>query len=142
MYPVICFDIVAFLVCFLAQVPSLVTAQTQPLQLPPLSLDSGLVAYYPFDGDASDHSGNGNHGCVHGAHLTSDRFGNPRSAYIFENPNDTISAPGSSDFDFSDERAATLSCWICGSNIAGEANIELCCSGGHSGTGCKLFRFG
>jgi hypothetical protein len=34
-------------------------------------LNDGLVAYYPFDGDANDESGNGNHGTVHGATLTS-----------------------------------------------------------------------
>lgn len=28
------------------------------------SLDSGLVAYYPFNGNANDESGNGNHGIV------------------------------------------------------------------------------
>ena len=28
---------------------------------------SGLVAWYPFDGNASDMSGNGNHGTVNGA---------------------------------------------------------------------------
>jgi hypothetical protein len=29
-------------------------------------LNDGLVAYYPFNGDAQDASGNGNHGIVHG----------------------------------------------------------------------------
>ena len=32
----------------------------------PLDLTSGLVAYYPFDGNASDMSGNGNDGTVNG----------------------------------------------------------------------------
>jgi hypothetical protein len=27
-------------------------------------LNDGLVAYYPFNGDAKDVSGNGNHGCI------------------------------------------------------------------------------
>jgi hypothetical protein len=45
---------------------------------------SGLVAYYPFDGNAKDKSGNGNDGTVHGATLTSDRFGKPASAYQFD----------------------------------------------------------
>lgn len=45
---------------------------------------NGLVAYYPFNDNADDASGNGNHGTVHGATLTEDRFGNPNSAYYFD----------------------------------------------------------
>jgi len=41
-----------------------------------INLDSGLVAYYPFNGNANDESGNGNNGTVNGATLTADRFGN------------------------------------------------------------------
>jgi hypothetical protein len=44
----------------------------------------GLVAYYPFNGNANDESGNGNHGTVNGATLTEDRFGNENSAYSFD----------------------------------------------------------
>ena len=39
-------------------------------------LNNGLVAYYPFNGNANDASGNGNNGTVNGATLTTDRFGN------------------------------------------------------------------
>ncbi len=46
-------------------------------------LKDGLVAYYPFNGDAKDESGNGNDGTVNGATLTEDRFGNKESAYNF-----------------------------------------------------------
>ncbi|MGA2298098.1 MAG: LamG domain-containing protein, partial [FCB group bacterium] len=42
-----------------------------------------LVAYYPFNGNANDESGNKNDGTVHGATLTEDRFGNPNKAYYF-----------------------------------------------------------
>lgn len=48
------------------------------------SSDDGLVAWYKFDGDASDSSGNGNNGVVHGATLTADRFGNANRAYSFD----------------------------------------------------------
>jgi len=48
------------------------------------NLDSGLVAYYPFNGNANDMSGNGNHGIIKGVvRLTADRFGNPCNAYYF-----------------------------------------------------------
>ena len=56
------------------------------------SLNYGLVAHYPFDGDANDISGNGNDGSVLGATLTADRFGNPNNAYNFDGVNDYIKA--------------------------------------------------
>lgn len=51
---------------------------------------SGIVAYYPFNGNANDVSGNGNHAEVHGASLTSDRFGNTNSAFMFDGDKDHI----------------------------------------------------
>jgi len=42
-----------------------------------INLDSGLVAHYPFNGNANDESGNG-------ATLTTDRFGNANKAYSFD----------------------------------------------------------
>ena len=50
----------------------------------------GLVAYYPFDGNANDESGNGNNGTVFGAVLTSDRFGLASMAYDFNGTNNYI----------------------------------------------------
>ena len=44
----------------------------------------GLVAYYPFNGNANDESVNNNDGTVNGATLTADRFGNASSAYSFD----------------------------------------------------------
>ena len=42
---------------------------------PTLSLQDGLVAFYPFEGNANDESGNGHDGTVYGAELVSDRNG-------------------------------------------------------------------
>ena len=47
------------------------------------SLTDGLVGYWPFDGDAKDYSGNGNHGATHGVTQTTDRHGKAYSAYHF-----------------------------------------------------------
>jgi hypothetical protein len=44
---------------------------------------SGLVAYYPFNGNANDASGNGNNGTVNGATLTTDRAGLVNQSYYF-----------------------------------------------------------
>ncbi|MBI3853266.1 MAG: LamG domain-containing protein [Verrucomicrobia bacterium] len=53
---------------------------------------NGLVAYYPFNGDANDESGNGNNGTVTGAVLTADRFGMTNKAFHFNGAGDRISA--------------------------------------------------
>lgn len=48
--------------------------------------DPGVVAYYPFCGDATDASGNGHHAQIPvngNISLTTDRFGNENSAYLF-----------------------------------------------------------
>lgn len=44
-------------------------------------LTNGLIAYYPFSGNANDASGQGNDGIVHGFDLAPDRYGQPNSAF-------------------------------------------------------------
>ena len=66
--------------------PSITIFQKQKV-----NLDSGLVASYPFNGNANDTSGNGNNGTVNGATLTKDRFGNAGKAYSFNGTSDYIS---------------------------------------------------
>ena len=53
-------------------------------------LQSGLIAYYPFNGNAMDVIGNGHDGEVKRAKLTKDRFGNATSAYAFDGLYDHI----------------------------------------------------
>nr|WP_319392768.1 LamG-like jellyroll fold domain-containing protein [uncultured Desulfobacter sp.] len=53
-------------------------------------INDGLVVYYPFNGNANDESGNGNHGTVCGASLTLDRFSIPNNAFSFDGINDYI----------------------------------------------------
>jgi|APIni6443716594_1056825.scaffolds.fasta_scaffold03468_1 hypothetical protein len=54
---------------------------------------NGLVAYYPFNGNADDESGNGNNGTVNGASLASDRFNNINKAYAFDGTSNYINVP-------------------------------------------------
>jgi len=61
-----------------------------------VNLDSGLVAYYPFLGNANDSSGNNNNGTIYGATLTADRYGNPNSAYYFDGASNYITVPDDS----------------------------------------------
>lgn len=57
--------------------------------------NSGLIAYYPFNGNANDESGNSNHGQIYGATLTADRKGKPNSAYSFDGNKQYIRVPNS-----------------------------------------------
>ena len=51
----------------------------------PASLKNGLVAYYPFNGNANDVSRSGKNGLIIGSPLlVNDRFGNKNSAYEFK----------------------------------------------------------
>jgi hypothetical protein len=54
------------------------------------TIRDGLVAYYPFTGNANDSSGNKINGTVQGASLTADRFGNLNSAYNFNGTSNYI----------------------------------------------------
>jgi hypothetical protein len=56
-----------------------------PLPSPtePEFLKKGLVAYYPFNGNAKDESGNGHDGGIVGATLCTNRFGVADSAFTF-----------------------------------------------------------
>ncbi len=73
-------------------------------------LECGLVAFYPFNGNANDESGNENDGTVNGATLTADRDGNPNSAYSFDGVDDYIEADDSETLDISGP--ITISSWI------------------------------
>ncbi|MBI4690777.1 MAG: hypothetical protein HY754_11020 [Nitrospirae bacterium] len=93
----------------------------------------GLVAYYPFSGNANDESGTGNNGTVYGATLTTDRFGNTNSAYSFDGNNDYIQIPNSTSLSFSDN--FTFNLWF---NISQKKEqVFLSKSGDRTGLGFK-----
>jgi PKD repeat protein len=76
-----------------------------------LSLEDGLVAYYPFSGNSADSSGNGHHGTEYGGvSLTTDKMGNPNSAYNFDGVNDYIKVNDHDSLDLTDNM--TISAWI------------------------------
>ncbi len=56
-----------------------------------------LIAFYPFNGNANDVTGNSNESFIYEAVLTEDRFGNPNSAYLFDGFNDFINTNTSFD---------------------------------------------
>jgi len=55
-------------------------------------LDIGLVAWYPLDGNGTDHSVTANHATVHGATPTADRHGVAGKALLFDGSNDYLEA--------------------------------------------------
>lgn len=70
---------------------------------------NGLSAYYPFNGNANDESGNGNNGTVTGATLVADRFGNSSSAYSFNGTSNYINC-GTSTFGITNR--VSVCCWM------------------------------
>jgi hypothetical protein len=81
-------------------------------QIPSHVPTSGLVGWYPFNGNANDASGNGNNGTVIGATLTTDRNSNSNSAYSFNGGTSYIQANLSSPLNTSLIGGLTLSGWI------------------------------
>ena len=88
--------------------------------------NQGLVAYYPFNGNAYDESGNGNSGNVQGATLTTDRFDNLNCAYYFNGNNNLINCGHGSSLQLTN--AITISAWFnsTASYVLGEYIIGKC----------------
>ena len=72
--------------------------------------DGGLIAYYPFNGNAEDESGNGNNGTIYGAILTEDRYGVSNSAFMFNGIDSYIRVKDADVLDV--DSAITISAWI------------------------------
>ena len=75
-------------------------------------LSQGLVAYYPFDGNVNDLSGNNNNGTIMGGVIsTTDPFGNPDKAMQFNGVDGYIEVLNSTSLQ-SPTSAITLTAWI------------------------------
>ena len=98
-------------------------SQNQTAQLPSFVPINGLVAYYPFDGNALDASGNGNNGIVNGATLTNDKFGKSNAAYGFDGINDYLSVNHNSILNLPGAGSFTFTSWINPTEIINEYNI-------------------
>ena len=80
------------------------------------------MAYYRFNGNANDASGNGNNGAIHGVTLTSDRNGNSNSAYSFDGVNDFIEVAHSDSLDITSE--ISISLWTKMDNAGGSLSLN------------------
>jgi hypothetical protein len=92
----------------------------------------GLVAFYPFNGNANDESGNENNGTVHGASLTEDRFGNSNSAYYLDGISNYISILNSSTLN--PQNAFTLCAWYKSYDFTGAGYSPIIDKGYYSHT--------
>ena len=88
----------------------------------PIIPTNGMIAYYPFNGNANDASGYSNHGILQGnaPQLTSDRFGNENSAYLFGGYYNKgwIRVPNSSSLALDD--AMSISFWVNFTDFGGQ----------------------
>lgn len=71
-------------------------------------VNDSLVLCYLFNGDANDLSGNGNHGNLFGATLSTDRFGNTGGAYSFNGSSQYIEVPNSTSISSPAARLTTV----------------------------------
>src|ERR1700679_2166641 len=74
-----------------------------------VNLTQGLMAYYPFNGNANDASGNNNNPSFNSATLTSDRLGNANSAYHF-NGSEYIQIPNNPGINSTNQ--ISLCAWV------------------------------
>ncbi len=81
-----------------------------------VDLQKGLVAYYPFNGNAMDKSGNDLHGNVLGAQLTEDRYGKANRAYSFDGIDDRIEVDNN---ELLENQTYSLSAWLKASDSTG-----------------------
>lgn len=85
------------------------------------NLKNGLVAWYPFNENANDGSGNNNYGTIYGATLTADRFGNQKSAFSFNGTENYISVSNSPSL--SNITSVTISGWYYTSDFTTEQGL-------------------
>ena len=90
-------------------------------QVPTYVPTSGLVAYYPFNGNANDVSGNGNNGTNSGAILINDRLGNSNSAYNFDGIQSKIIIAHSASLSI--QNTITISAWVNSSSSISNGTI-------------------
>lgn len=107
--------------------------------------DNELLAYYPFNGNANDESGNNHHGIVNGATLVTDRFGNPNSAYSFNgNSNEIrINNPFGNSIDVN--APIVVAAWIktnSDKDAGGVISYHSACSGGNQDDFFSIVHYG
>jgi hypothetical protein len=73
-------------------------------------LTNGLIAYYPFNGNANDASGNENNGTLTGITFSTDRFGNPNASASFAGTSSSYITVNTTSFNL--QSNLTVAAWI------------------------------
>lgn len=97
---------------------------------------NGLIAWYPFSGNADDQSGNHHDGKMYFTQFTQDRNGVADRAVVFNGVNAWID----SNIDSLQARALTISCWFTTGNFNQEyQGLVVARNLNNGGTGLYLF---
>ena len=98
-------------------------------------LGYGFIAWYPFDGNFSDISGNGNDATNYDSNFTKDRFGVAGKALFFDGVDDRVKLPhttlnGSTEFTYNlwykmEDRADSYGAFLSGANDQKDNEILL-----------------
>lgn len=83
---------------------------------------NGLVAYFPFNGNANDESGNGNNATAYGASLSADRFGNANASYSLNGVSDYLET-NSNFSSILGAKSRSVSLWLKTSKIGRQSAI-------------------
>ncbi len=75
-----------------------------------VNLKEGLVAYYPFNGNTNDESGNRNNPSIASIAFAPDRFGNKNSACAFDGRGNYIRIPNNQSLNF--RNGFSMSVWV------------------------------
>ena len=87
------------------------TISSVQAQIPSYIPKDSLVGWWPFNGNANDESGNGNHGTVTSAVLSNDRNNNSNSSFYFDGSSNYITVPYFSHLPLSN-KSRTVSVWM------------------------------
>ncbi len=93
-------------------------------------LTNGLVTYYPFSGNANDAVGI-NNGTVHGAVLTTNRFGVANSAYSFNGSSSYIDLGRPTNLQFYSNFTLSAWCLVSGGSPQNPRIISYCWGNGY-----------
>lgn len=85
--------------------------EAQP-SLNPIDLTTGLIAYYPFDGDLNDASGNGHNGQLVDPIFTADASERPNRALSFNGQDTIVVIPDADGLDLTGD--FSISMWVIG----------------------------
>ncbi|MBM3456897.1 MAG: LamG domain-containing protein, partial [Bacteroidetes bacterium] len=118
---VLCF----FLLSFLGNAPESISQVCNLSQIPS-NLRTGLVAYYPFCGNANDVSGNGLNATLNQSSLVADRFSNSNAA-IYLNGSQRIQFPVNNSYN---TNIFSVSFWVKGISYIGHNQVQLGIVGG------------